>query len=175
MMPILISRLCQTPQLALRSNSLTVCLSKIGAKSRIINNVEAQFSRQYHQSYCGEYNRFSTMPTLAKESTVLKYTKVTPDAHPPCKGSDKAAGFDLRSAIDAVVPARGKALIDTGLMIELPEGCYGRVAPRSGLAVKNFIDVGGLADFIEARQLLEEAFFDRQVPHCSVLRERGSF
>ena len=24
----------------------------------------------------------------------------------------------------------------------IPEGYYGRVAPRSGLAVKNFIDVG---------------------------------
>lgn len=26
--------------------------------------------------------------------------------------------------------------------MEVPEGTYGRVAPRSGLAVKNFIDVG---------------------------------
>ena len=25
----------------------------------------------------------------------------------------------------------------------LPSGCYGRLAPRSGLAHKNFIDVGG--------------------------------
>lgn len=41
------------------------------------------------------------------------------------------------------MPARGKQLIKTDLQIELPSGCYGRVAPRSGLAVKNFIDVGG--------------------------------
>ena len=26
--------------------------------------------------------------------------------------------------------------------IAIPEGCYGRIAPRSGLAVKNFINVG---------------------------------
>lgn len=76
-------------------------------------------------------------------SVVLKYTKVIPQAFPPSKGSLKAAGFDLKSAVDAVVPSRGKALVDTGLKIELPEGCYGRIAPRSGLAVKNFIDVGG--------------------------------
>lgn len=31
----------------------------------------------------------------------------------------------------------------TDLQIELPHGCYGRIAPRSGLAWKNFIDVGG--------------------------------
>lgn len=48
------------------------------------------------------------------------------------------------SAYDYVVPARGKELIKTDLQIELPHGCYGRIAPRSGLAWKNFIDVGGV-------------------------------
>lgn len=42
-----------------------------------------------------------------------------------------------------MVPARGKELVKTDIQVELPEGSYGRVAPRSGLAVKNFIDVGG--------------------------------
>jgi dUTP pyrophosphatase len=42
-----------------------------------------------------------------------------------------------------VVPARGKAIVKTDIQIELPEGCYGRIAPRSGLAAKNFIDIGG--------------------------------
>lgn len=31
------------------------------------------------------------------------------------------------------VPARGKALINTELSIAVPEGTYGRIAPRSGL------------------------------------------
>ncbi|XP_060519136.1 deoxyuridine 5'-triphosphate nucleotidohydrolase-like, partial [Cylas formicarius] len=54
---------------------------------------------------------------------------------------------NLKSALDCVVPARDKALVDTGLKIELPQGCSGRIAPRSGLAVKNFIDVGaGVVD-----------------------------
>ena len=74
---------------------------------------------------------------------VLKFTKVVPGAYSPVKGSEKSAGFDLKSCEETLVPARGKALIDTGLKLELPAGCYGRVAPRSGLAVKNFIDVGG--------------------------------
>ena len=30
----------------------------------------------------------------------------------------------------------------TGISVAIPEGCYGRIAPRSGLAVKRFIDVG---------------------------------
>lgn len=50
----------------------------------------------------------------------------------------------VSSAYDYVVPARGKELVKTDLQIELPRGCYGRIAPRSGLAWKNFIDVGGM-------------------------------
>jgi dUTP pyrophosphatase len=41
-----------------------------------------------------------------------------------------------------VVPARGKMIVNTNLEIAVPEGTYGRVAPRSGLAWKNFLDVG---------------------------------
>ena len=37
---------------------------------------------------------------------------------------------------------RDKALISTGLQMQIPLGNYGRIAPRSGLAVKHFIDVG---------------------------------
>lgn len=50
-------------------------------------------------------------------------------------------------AADIVVPAKGKAIVPTDLSIAVPIGTYGRVAPRSGLAVKNFIDVGaGVVD-----------------------------
>lgn len=50
----------------------------------------------------------------------------------------------VSSAYDYIVPARGKELVKTDLQIELPRGSYGRIAPRSGLAWKNFIDVGGM-------------------------------
>ncbi|XP_055707601.1 deoxyuridine 5'-triphosphate nucleotidohydrolase [Phlebotomus papatasi] len=78
----------------------------------------------------------------SESSCVLRFAKLTEHAFAPMKGSAKAAGFDLRSAYDCVVPARGKELVKTDIQIQVPEGCYGRVAPRSGLAHKNFIDVG---------------------------------
>ncbi len=37
------------------------------------------------------------------------------------------------SAEQIIVPARGKALVDTQISIAVPEGTYGRIAPRSGL------------------------------------------
>ncbi|XP_031623784.1 deoxyuridine 5'-triphosphate nucleotidohydrolase-like [Contarinia nasturtii] len=79
---------------------------------------------------------------LSQEETTLRWAKLTEHAFEPTKGSEQAAGLDLRSAYDAVVPARGKALVKTDIQIEVPVGTYGRVAPRSGLAWKNFIDVG---------------------------------
>jgi dUTP pyrophosphatase len=78
---------------------------------------------------------------------ILKFKKLTDKARLPTKGSPAAAGYDLYSAADMVVPSRGKMLVPTNLSVAVPEGNYGRVAPRSGLAWKNFIDVGaGVVD-----------------------------
>ncbi|XP_015884627.3 deoxyuridine 5'-triphosphate nucleotidohydrolase-like [Ziziphus jujuba] len=60
----------------------------------------------------------------------------------PSRGSPLSAGYDLSSAAEIKVPARGKALVPTDLSIAVPEGTYARIAPRSGLAWKHTIDVG---------------------------------
>lgn len=72
----------------------------------------------------------------------LGYYKLTGYAYAPMRATELSAGYDLRSAYNCVVPAQGKALIKTDLAISLPQGTYGRIAPRSGLAHKHFIDVG---------------------------------
>lgn len=60
----------------------------------------------------------------------------------PERATELAAGYDLFSSSDIVVPAHGKALVPTDISIAVPVGTYGRVAPRSGLAHKHFINVG---------------------------------
>jgi dUTP pyrophosphatase len=72
----------------------------------------------------------------------LRVKKLIPEAHLPIKGSEHAAGYDLLAAAPQRVPAKGKALVSTGIAMAIPTGNYGRIAPRSGLAAKNFIDVG---------------------------------
>lgn len=73
----------------------------------------------------------------------------------PTRGSKEAAGFDLYypSEEKIVIPRALSGLtnrrtIPLGFRItSLPEGTYGRIAPRSGLAAKNGIDVGaGIVD-----------------------------
>lgn len=75
-------------------------------------------------------------------SPVLRFVKLTEKAITPTRGSAKAAGLDLYSTYDTTVPAGGKILISTDLQIQLPEGCYGRIDPRSGLALHHHIDIG---------------------------------
>jgi dUTP pyrophosphatase len=74
--------------------------------------------------------------------------KLTELATMPVRGSEFAAGFDLASAYDLSIPAGGKGLVKTDLAIAIPENTYARIAPRSGLAVKKFIDIGaGVVDY----------------------------
>ena len=67
---------------------------------------------------------------------------LTDDATAPRRATFGSAGYDLYSAQETVVPAGGKKVVMTDVALILPDGCYGRVAPRSGLAVRNHIDVG---------------------------------
>jgi len=65
------------------------------------------------------------------------------NAYTPTRASDNSVGNDLYSAYDYVIPARNRILIKTDIQVALPKNTYGRIAPRSGLALKHFIDVGG--------------------------------
>lgn len=99
---------------------------------------------------------------------VLSVKRLFDDVQLPTKGSKYSAGFDLRAYSYALIenkmvgetvksvvgetvklnddtfsiPPGTRCLIKTGLQCAVPKGCYGRIAPRSGLAVKNGIGIG---------------------------------
>ncbi len=54
-----------------------------------------------------------------------------------------SAGLDIRADLDAPVTLGPleRAMIPTGLFVELPEGCEMQIRPRSGLAAKHGITV----------------------------------
>ena len=74
----------------------------------------------------------------------LQIKRLTDTAKLPTRGSVFSAGFDLYADSDRVVPARGQILVSTGLAMAIPDGHYGRIAPRSGLAVKYGIGVNAV-------------------------------
>ena len=71
----------------------------------------------------------------------LKFMRLHGEAKLPARGSIGAAGLDLHSVESVTIPARGRAVVRTGLSVSIPSGFYGRVAPRSGLAVRHGLDV----------------------------------
>ncbi|KAH7715385.1 DeoxyUTP pyrophosphatase [Aphelenchoides avenae] len=86
-------------------------------------------------------------PFAVSSTVVVEYVRASEHACAPLVGSENAAGADLCAAEECFVPAGGRRLVSTGLRVAIPHGFYGRIAPRSGLAVKHFIDVGaGVVD-----------------------------
>ena len=79
---------------------------------------------------------------MSSAKEILKVKRLSENAIIPTRGSPLSAGYDFSAAAEIVVPARGKALVKTDLAMIIPETCYGRIAPRSGLAWKKHIDVG---------------------------------
>ena len=71
----------------------------------------------------------------------IQIKKLSDKAKIPTQGSKYAAGYDLYAAEEVLVNTMGRKLVKTNISIAIPEGYYGRIAPRSGLAYKNGIDV----------------------------------
>ena len=63
----------------------------------------------------------------------------------PAYQSDGAAGMDLLAAVAKDKPLTlapgARALVPTGLVLELPKGCEAQVRPRSGLALRHGVTV----------------------------------
>lgn len=67
--------------------------------------------------------------------------KLHPDAVTPNFASPGDAGADLVSIEDGRILPGGRALVKTGIALELPEGTVGLIHPRSGLAAKHGVTV----------------------------------
>lgn len=72
--------------------------------------------------------------------------KLDPGAYMPERAHATDGGLDLRSPMATVVPARGSAVIDTGVHVELPLGTAGLLVSKSGLNVRHDITSEGLID-----------------------------
>ena len=77
----------------------------------------------------------------------IKVKRVFPEAKVPTRANDSDAGYDLYSTESLPLIPSSRQAICTGICVEIPKGYYGRIAPRSGLALKAGLDVlGGVID-----------------------------
>lgn len=69
----------------------------------------------------------------------IKIKKLKENTIIPTRGSERAAGYDLYACIDSpvIITPHSTVKIGTGISLELPEGYFGAIFARSGLATKN--------------------------------------
>jgi dUTP pyrophosphatase len=77
----------------------------------------------------------------------VKVKRIHPAAKLPARGTNWSAGADLRCLEAFTLGPRERKSVPTGLIVEIPPGWYGRVAPRSGLADRHGVDtLAGVVD-----------------------------
>ena len=82
----------------------------------------------------------------------MRVKKLYEDSRIPWKGSDFAAGFDLFAHVDEplTIHPHETVTISTGLAMEIPEGYFGGIYARSGLASKSGLRPANCTGIVDA-------------------------
>ena len=149
-----------TIQMGAHEEDIILDVANIGAHRLIlglpwlqVHNPEIQWSSgriQFVSQYCNANCFTQPNDVFAKQTPIyLNATDVVipvmhchPDAKIPTRGLIESAGWDLYSIQDTRILPGHHALISTGISLQTPPGHYGRIAPQSGLALKQGITVG---------------------------------
>ena len=100
---------------------------------------------------------------------IIKIKKLIDDAIVPCRGSEHAAGYDLYSLESYELEVGERHAFKTGISMEIPNNLYGRIAPRSGLAVKKGIDtLAGTIDCFSEFSIIKTQNGDRTVKELKI-------
>ena len=78
---------------------------------------------------------------ISKQSENLEVRLLSNNAILPTKAHTCDAGWDLYTPVDFTLLPNSRYIVDIKIAITVPENTYGRIASRSGLAIKNGIDV----------------------------------
>jgi len=80
------------------------------------------------------------------EKIGVKVKRLHPDAKMPLYGSEQAAGFDLYSVEEKVIPPKSTETIKTGISMEIEPGFCFKFRDRSGFGSRGITHFGGLID-----------------------------
>ena len=84
----------------------------------------------------------------------IKIKKIYQDAMMPTRGSEQAAGYDLYACLGGFEECKiksGKTMkIGTGIAVEIPDGFFGAVFARSGIASKRGLRPANCVGVIDA-------------------------
>ena len=105
-----------------------------------------------------------------ENNDVITFVKLSAHATIPTRATVGSAGMDLYACQNTTILPGNEGIIKTDLQVQLPEFCYGRIAPRSGLAWTHCIDVlGGVID-PDFRGNLTVMLFNHGITPCVINR-----
>ena len=76
----------------------------------------------------------------------IHFELVSDDAKLPRRATATSAGLDLYAAEDKQILPQTRLVVSTGLKVAIPSGHYGRVAPRSSMAIREVDVAAGVID-----------------------------
>ena len=91
-------------------------------------------------------------------------------AYLPERAHDTDAGADLRTPVAFTVPARGSAVVRTGVHVETPANCVAMVKGKSGLNIRRGITCDGVIDEGFTGEVVVRLYNHARTPHSF---ERG--
>jgi coronin-1B/1C/6 len=112
------------------------------------------------------------------QEVLVKYRSLGEDSRRPEKATDISAGYDLFSANDVrLTPEKGFTKVELQLSLAIPQGFYGQIASRSGLAYRsNVVAFPGVIDAdyrgpvsVLLRVIREEIFLEKHTRIAQLL------
>jgi dUTP pyrophosphatase len=76
----------------------------------------------------------------------LKVLKLHPDARIPTRAYEHAAGWDLYALRDTTLEPGEPTIVEVGLAVEIPEGCFGWIVGRSSTSKRGWAVLPGVID-----------------------------
>ena len=98
-----------------------------------INAIDVEFER------CSLATTPVSLSSSPSSEIYVRVRFLRDDAKALFKATKGSAGYDICSVRDITIGKRSSAIVDTGLSLEIPEGVYGNIKGRSGLAFKRDI------------------------------------
>lgn len=76
------------------------------------------------------------------------------------------AGGDIRAMRNARIPAHGSAIFHTGVHVQIPDGCFGLVASKSGLNINHDLTCTGIIDVGYTGEIIVKLYNDGETDYC---------
>ena len=127
--------------------SLCVFSSIMASETETINILDSElpvvtyYDEEYRKTFHPHCHKHIPEDKSNEINTNLKWALLSNNGFAPFKASPGSAGYDLSASKECTIVAGEKGLINTDIQIWVPSGTYGRIAPRSGLAL-NQVTVG---------------------------------